>query len=138
MSVEMLAHGLSREWLDGGRIGVVTTSGTMAKDAVDFWESVVLEMLSQFPAGEPARIAHILHPTTERLTGYARRRTLDILTRLPDERALYSAYVVPDPLVNAVLEGMIRPRTQPLPNLTERIFSDRTTAIAWLRETYAV
>lgn len=132
-TTEQFEHGITRAWLDDGSICQMTTRATGTREAVDTWISCLLSAMDRFPVGEHALFLHDLTAEVRGFTRYARERATVTYAALPTDRPIYLAYVLPDAQINPVLADIMRARAVQHDNIVERIFSDKTDALAWLR-----
>lgn len=133
-ALEQLEGGIEREWTYNGRIAVLKVPTIMPKATVDHWAHRVMDTIGRFPNDQPVCILHDLSALTQGFSSYGRSWSDELYRRLPSEREMYGAYVVPDGLVNRLIQHFIRPRLFHLPNYTERVFTERDHALAWLRK----
>jgi hypothetical protein len=133
-TTETLAYGMTRRWVDDDQIAIVKTQGDMSHAAIDAWADMLIEMLTDWPAGQDIAFLHDLRAPAQGLSPYARRRVMDILAAIPDDRPTYTAILLPHTFVNRIIMMFVRTRPFRQKQHDVRVFNTQEDALAWLRE----
>ena len=106
----------------------------MSRNAINTWASLLILTLQDWH--KEAAIAALLdlsHPN-QGLTPYTRERTAELLKHIPSNRQTYSAVVLPQSFMFRIIEMFIRTPIFRQPCHEIRVFTNRETALEWLRE----
>ena len=133
-NAERYNYGISRSWLDKGQIVVIKTEGDMSRNAINTWASLLILTIQDWDKEKPLAALHDLSHPNQGLTPYARERTAELLKQLPNTRQNYSAVVLPQSFMFRIVEMFIRTPIFRHPCHEIRVFTNRETALAWLRE----
>lgn len=136
-TTETLTYGISRTYLEDGKLVVIASEGDMRREAVDFWANTVIETYRGWQQGSPLLVLHDLSHKNQGITPYAMRRTEDTLEGLPkdDDFSGRAAILIRDGLVariGAVLVNRLRKQTHA--RFEIRFFFGQEAALAWLGE----
>ncbi|MFW5696465.1 MAG: hypothetical protein ACOCXR_01625 [Phototrophicaceae bacterium] len=129
---EEFDYGISRYWIEDGRICVIETQGDMRREAIDTWANAAVSLLEIWPADRPYALLHKLDSPGQGFTPYSRKRAQDIMAALPGDRVAYTAIVLADTFVNRVIGFFLRSVRHTGKEQKERVFVDMDDARHWL------
>jgi len=132
--IETFKYGITRTYIDEGRIAIIKTEGNMLKNAIDTWASLLILTMQEWDAPQPIAVLHDLSHPAQGLTPYARERAADLMNYRPEGAMIYSAVVLPPTFMNKIIGQFIRLSAFQHPNHQARIFVLQDDAIVWLRQ----
>lgn len=129
---EQLEHGVTREWLDEGRIVVFRTSSS-SRAASDVWGEAVMATVKAWPNGQPFLALYDFRKLG--LTPYNREVSLRVGNSVPDHfQGRFALLVGRDVLGHAIRLFGTRELGRVMPQLRGNYFYDEAEALTWLRE----
>ncbi|HRE48426.1 MAG TPA: hypothetical protein PLD47_11940 [Aggregatilineales bacterium] len=133
--METFEFGITRDFLDEGRIVVFTSAGDMRRAAVDVWFEVVKQTYASWLPGKPLFVLHDLSAPGNAMTPYLRQKAYALyeidLAHIPAGRIAVAA---PDTLLMRLMAILLRERDKRFRRNAQRIFASRGDALRWLRE----
>lgn len=132
--VEIYKHGITRSFLDNGRIVVVKTEGDMSRGGIDTWATLLILTMQEWKSDRPLALLHDLRHPAQGLTPYSRQRTIDVLRACPKGLRIYSAVLLPETFIKRIIEMFLRTPVFKRSRQRIRVFSCEEKALAWLRE----
>ena len=131
---ENYSHGITRSFIDDGRIVLVETEGDMSRNAINTWASLLVLTMQEWPTERPLAILHDLTHPAQGLTPFARERTADVVKARPDGLVVYNAVLLPPTFIKQIIGMFLRIPLLQKDGQYMKVFSDKDKAIAWLRE----
>jgi hypothetical protein len=99
-SVEQIYPGISRFWMDQGRI-VCYSVTSITRPAIDAWKASTLEIVHAWPVEQPYLSIHDFSEAT--LTPYVRQRSAEMSVAFPERLFGRSAVIMPRTFVNHLI-----------------------------------
>jgi hypothetical protein len=131
-TIEKIAEGVTREWLDDGAIAVYTIYNTKRTTA-DIWADAMLKVVAEMSPNTPYLALYDITRVVS-LTPYARTKALEVATQLYTRQIHGRSCVL---LSNNVLSQVLRLfmlRDLAGGTMERGVFLKREPALAWLRE----
>jgi hypothetical protein len=136
-TIETYEYGITRQWLDGGRIAQITTQGDMTRGAVDQWAELVIDTVRTWPDDGPIFLLEDLSHRYQGFTHYARQRAEDTYRSLKEGQRGYLALILRHSIIMQIISLFLRRRPPGPGIIEERIFTSYDEALRWLRERVA-
>lgn len=131
-TIEQLEHGVSREWLDEGRVVVFRTANS-SRAAADVWAEAVMATVTAWPSDQPFLALYDFRQLG--LTPYNREVSLRVANSIPDHfQGRFALLVGRDVLGHAIRLFGTRELGRVMPQLRGNYFYDESEALTWLRE----
>lgn len=131
---ETYDYGITRTYIDGGRIVLVETKGDMSRNAINTWASLLVLTMQEADAEYPLGILHDFTHPNQGLTPFTRERAADVINARPEGLEVYSAVLLPNTFIKRIIEMFLRTPIFQHKGECIKIFSDETEALDWLRE----
>jgi hypothetical protein len=130
---EALGHGVSREWLEDGRILVLTMPEGAHRDAIDVWFNTLTETADQWDKSRPFLV---LHDSRELgFSYYFRERAIAAGKRTPKDLKGRAAVVLSGGVIGHLLAMLAKLSSNNVSaHFTLKTFNDYDQALTWLRE----
>lgn len=133
-NAERYNYGISRAWLDSGRIVLIKTEGNMSRNAINTWATLLILTMQDWDKEQALAVLHDLTHPNQGLTPYTRERTAELLKHIPNTRPMYSAIVLPATFMHRIIDMFVRTPIFRHPCHEIRVFADTESGLAWLRE----
>lgn len=127
-------YGITRAFLDDGRIVVIKTAGDMSRNGVNTWVSLLILTMQEWKSENPLAILHDLRHPNQGLTPFARERTADAVKARPENLTVYSAVLLPQTFMKRIIEMFIRTPIFQRDGHHVQVFSDKEQALEWLHQ----
>lgn len=131
---EIYKYGITRSFIDNGRIVLVKTEGDMSRDAINTWASLLVLTMQEWNSEQPLAILHDLTHPAQGLTPFARERTADVVKARPKHLKVYNAVLLPPTFIKRIIEMFLRTPLLQNDGQYIRVFSDEDEALVWLHE----
>ena len=125
-----LGYGVTCEWQNDWGLAIYTVPDVQPA-TIDAYINGLLDTAENWFADKPLRTLHDLSSSKIFLTGYARKRLLDVADR-SRHMTVYRAILVHDPFMESVMNRFIQFQLKRRTNGISRVFHDYDDAMQWL------
>lgn len=133
-AVEEFPYGSKRYRIDDDSIIVIYGSGNMSRDALNAWGNLVIDTVAATEIGSTVYLLLDLTNPRQGFTPHTRTVVEHVYRNVPVEREIFAAVLMRDTIIIQIVTGLVNRLHRTRPGLTQRLFNDRETALAWLRQ----
>lgn len=137
VAVQQFNYGITRQYIEAGKIVVVTSQGDMSREAIDCWTDVILDTMKDWEVGKPLLALIDLSSKRQGYNQHGQRRAEDIRRALRPEIPTYAAIVLSDNVIHRLFSTMFYRLWRQEKTSTLRIFTERDKAMSWLHSNMA-
>lgn len=133
MTLEVLGHQVTREYLHDGRIAVYSIIGG-GQDISDSWADAIIAEITAWGVSRPYLTLQDMSQSG--ISPYGKKRTDDILRSIPPDMQVYIAIVLGHSLFSNFIRLFIKSLAQAhkTSHISYHFTSSRAEALAWLEQ----